>query len=100
MRAKKEFNLFISNEDINDITEIIKLLEDSIVPIKDEIKKLEVGFLGALLALLASSLLQPLFSSVGKDEEELEGLYEQDIWLRKEDIKMKMFSSAPSFNQY
>ena len=35
MRAGKGFTLFIFNEDMNDIIEIIKSLEDFRVPLKD-----------------------------------------------------------------
>ena len=74
VRAGKEFNLFISYEDMNDIIKIIKSLEeDSNVlidkiteAVKHEIKKQEDGFLPALLALLAASLVQPVISSVVK----------------------------------
>ena len=52
---------------MNDIIKIIKSLEDSGVlidgvtqTVKDEIKKQEGGFLGALLAPLAASLVQPV----------------------------------------
>ena len=55
-RGGKGFTLFISNEDMNDIIKIIKSLEDVGVLmgvvmeiVKDEIKKQEGGFLGALL---------------------------------------------------
>ena len=65
--------LFISNEDMNDIIKIIKSLEDSGVlidgvteTVKHEIKRQEGRFLGALLAPLASSLVQPVSSSVVK----------------------------------
>ena len=74
VRAGKRFTLFISNEDLNDITKIIKLLEDSGVlidgvteTVKDEIEKQEAEFLGVLLAPLAASLVQPVISSVVKD---------------------------------
>ena len=73
VRAGKGFTLFISNEDMNDIIKIIKSLEGSGVlidrvteTVKDEIKKQEGGFLGALLAPLTTSLVQPVISSVGK----------------------------------
>ena len=56
---------------MNDIIKIIKSLEDSGVlidgvteTVKHEIKKQEGGFLGALLAPLATSLVQPVISSV------------------------------------
>ena len=72
MRAGKGFTLFISTEDMN-IIKIIKSLEDSGVlmdgvteTVKHEIKKQEHGFLGASLAPLASSLVQPVVSSVVK----------------------------------
>ena len=55
VRAGKGFTLFISNEDMNDIIKIIKSLEDSGVMI-----------LGALLARLATSLVQPVISSIVK----------------------------------
>ena len=58
MRAGKRFTLFASNEDMNDITKIIKQLDDSgalidrvTQTLKHEIKKQENGFLGASLAL-------------------------------------------------
>ena len=72
-RAEKGFTLFISNEDTNDIIKILKSLEDSGVlidgvteTVKDEIKKQGGGFLGALLATLAASLVQPVISSIVK----------------------------------
>ena len=72
MRAGKGFTLFISTEDMN-IIKIIKSSEDSGVlmngvteTVKHEIKKQEHGFLGASLAPLASSLVQPVVSSVVK----------------------------------
>ena len=65
VRAEKGFTLFISNEDMDDIIKIIKSLEDTGVLIdgvtetgKDETKKQEVGFLGALLEPLAASLVK------------------------------------------
>ena len=71
VRAGKGFTLFISNEDMNDIIKIIKSLKDSGLlidgvteTVKNEIKKQEGGFLGALLAPLAASLVQPVISSV------------------------------------
>ena len=58
---------------MSDIIKIIKSLEDSGVlvdgvteTVKREIKKPEGGFLGALLAPLAASLVQPVISSVVK----------------------------------
>ena len=73
MRAGKGFTSFILNEDMNDIIKIIKSLEDLGVlingvteTVKDEIKIQEGGFLGALLASLATSLVQPIISSIVK----------------------------------
>ena len=74
VRAGRELTLFISNEDIIDIIKVIKSLEDSSVlidgateTVKHEIKKKqEDGFLRALLRPLASSLVQPIISSVVK----------------------------------
>ena len=73
VRAGKGFTLFISNEDMNDIIKDIKPLKDSCVlidgvteTVKDEIKKQEGRFLGALSAPLTASLIQPVISSVVK----------------------------------
>ena len=73
MRTRKGFNLIISNKDMNDIIKIKKSLEDSGVKIdgvtetvKHEIKKQAGGSFGALLVPLASSIVQPLISSVVK----------------------------------
>ena len=73
VRAGKGFTLFILNKDMNDIIKIIKSLEDSGVlidgvteSVKDKIKKQKSGFLGALLAPLAASLVQLVISSVVK----------------------------------
>ena len=70
VRAGKGFNLFISNEDINDVIKIIKSLENSgkgvIETVKNEIKAQEGRFLGALLAPLTVSSMQPVISSVVK----------------------------------
>ena len=59
---------------MNDIIKIIKSLEDSDVfidgvteTVKHEIKKQEGRFLGALLAPLVVSSVQPVISSVVKD---------------------------------
>ena len=60
---KKELH-YTLNEDMNDIIKLIKSLEDSGVliigateTVKDEIKNEGGGFLGALLAPLAASLV-------------------------------------------
>ena len=73
MRAGKGFTLFVLNEAMNDIIKIITSLEDSVAlidgvteTVKNETKKQEGGFLGALLAPLAASLVQPVISSVVK----------------------------------
>ena len=69
VRAGKGFTLYM-----NDIIKIIKSLEDSGVlidgvteTVKNKIKKLEGGFLGALQAPLAASLVQLVISSVVKE---------------------------------
>ena len=61
------------NENMNDIIELIKSLEDSSVlidgvtqTVKHEIKKQEDRFLEALLAPLATSIVQSVISSVVK----------------------------------
>ena len=58
---------------MNNITKIIKLLEDSGVlidgiteTVQHEIKKQEGGFLGVLLAPLAASVVQPVIPSIVK----------------------------------
>ena len=65
VRGGKGFILFISNRDLNDTIKIIKSLQDSGVlfdgvteTVEHEIKKQEGRFLGALLAILATSLVQ------------------------------------------
>ena len=76
-KAGEGFNLFISNEDMNDIIKIIKSFEDSgvfidgvTVTVKHEIKEEETP--------LAASLVQSVISSV------VEGLEEQkkDMWIK------------------
>ena len=59
---------------MNDVTKIIKSLEDSVVlieaatkTVKQEIKKQKGRFLGALLVPLGVSLVQPVISSVVKN---------------------------------
>ena len=71
--ARKRLTWFISNEDLNNIIKTIKLLEDLNVlidgiteTVKHDIRKQEGGFLPALLAPLAASLVQPVISSVVK----------------------------------
>ena len=73
VRVGKKLTLFLSNEDMKDIIETIKSLEDSSVlidrvteTVKHKIKKQEGEFLGALLAPLALSLVQLVLSSVLK----------------------------------
>ena len=71
MRVGKVFNLFILNESMNNFIKIIKSLEHLVIDgvtekQKHEIKKQEGGFLGALLAPLVTSLVQPVTSPVVK----------------------------------
>ena len=65
--------LNISNKDLNYIIQIIKLSEDLGVlidayteTVKRQIKKKEGWFLGDLLAPLATSIVQPVISSLSK----------------------------------
>ena len=77
--AGKGFTLFISNEDIDDIIRIVEslekpglLIDGASKTVKHGIKKQEGGFLPALMApmaasliaLMASSLMQPIASSL------------------------------------
>ena len=69
VRVGKGFILFISNEDVDDIIKIIKSLGNSGIlivritkAVEHQIKKQEGGFLGALLAPLAASVVQPVIS--------------------------------------
>ena len=69
VRVGKGFILFISNEDVDDITKIVKSLGNSGIlidritkAVEHQIKKQEGGFLGALLAPLAASVVQPVIS--------------------------------------
>ena len=71
VRAGKGFTLFISNENIKNIIRIIKswecsnLLIDCITEtVQHEIKQQKFGFLPALLAYLAASLVKPVISSI------------------------------------
>ena len=101
VRAGKWFTFFISNEDMNDIIKIIKSLEVSSVLIdwvieivKHEIKKQEGGFLGALLAPLAASIVQPVISRVVK------GISGRGVKKHEVDIWIKIFSCALFSKQY
>ena len=74
VRVGKRFPLFILNEDMDDIIKIVKSLEDSEVlvdgfteVVKDEMKKQEGGFVTALLAPVAASVIQLVTSSVAND---------------------------------
>ena len=74
VRAGQGFTLFISNEDMNDISKIIKSLEDSNILIDGITEKVkhekkdnqEGGYHPTLLAPLAASLVQPVIYSVVK----------------------------------
>ena len=73
VRAGKGYTLFISNEDMNNVTEVINSLEDSGVlidgvteTVKHEIKKQKGGCLRALLAPSAAWIVQQVISSVVK----------------------------------
>ena len=69
VRVGKGFILFISNEDVDDIIKIVKSLGNSGIlidritkAVEHQMKKQEGGFLGALLAPLAASVVQPVIS--------------------------------------
>ena len=86
---------------MNDIIKIIKSLEDSGVlidgvteTVKHEIKKQEHGFLGALLAPLAASFVQPAISPVGKC------IRGREVRRAGRGYMDDIFSFAPSFKQY
>ena len=94
--AGKGSILFISNGDIK----IMKLLEDSCAliggvteTVKHEIKKLKGVFIRALLAPLASSIVQPIISSVVK------GISERGVRRAERGYMNKTFSSTPFFKQ-
>ena len=86
---------------MKDIIKIIKASKDFVVLIdrvtetaKTWNKSQEDGFLGALLAPLAASLVQSEIRSVVKVQMEEESEeQEKDIWI-------KIFSSTTSFKQY
>ena len=75
VRVEKGFALIISNKDLNHIIKIIKSLEDSssvlidgvLETVKHKIKKQEGRSLGALLAPLGASIVQPVISSIVKN---------------------------------
>ena len=69
VRVGKGFILFISNEDVDDFIKIVKSLGNSGIlidritkAVEHQMKKQEGGFLGALLAPLAASVVQPVIS--------------------------------------
>ena len=85
---------------MNDVIKIIASLENSGVlidgvteKVKHEIKKQEGRFLGALLAPLAASLVQPVIYSVVK------GISGRGVRRAGRGYMDKKFSSAPSFKQ-
>ena len=68
VRTERGLTLFISNEDVNDIIKIVDSLEKSGLlidgaseTVKHEIKKQEGGFLPAMMAPMAVSLIAPMF---------------------------------------
>ena len=98
MRAGKKFTLLIFNDDMNDVIEIIKSLEDSgvlidgvIETVNHETKQTKSGFLGALLAPLAASIVQPVISSIVK------GKSGRGVKKQEGDVWIKNFSSTASF---
>ena len=100
VKPEKGFTLFISNEEMNCIIKIIKSFEDLGLlidgvteKVKHELKKQEGGFLGALLAPSAASIVQPLISSVVKG---ISGIGVRGAGRGY----INIFSSALSFKQY
>ena len=81
MRARKKFTLFISNEEMNDIINIIKSFEHSGV-LYDGVTE-------------TVNLVQPVISSVVKvmSGREVRRPVIGNIWI-------KFFNSVPSFEQY
>ena len=71
MKAWKGFTLLISNEDSNDNIKIIRIFGCtnwwSYWDSETWNKKQQGEFIGALLAPLAASLMQPVVSLIGKD---------------------------------
>ena len=73
MNAGKRYNLFVLNEDMNDVTKIVKSLDDLGVliggvteTVKQETQKQKDRFRVALLTTLTAFLVQPVISSVVK----------------------------------
>ena len=71
VRAGNGFTVFIWNEGMDDIIRIIKSLENSSIlvdgvtkTLKNEIKKQECGFLGAVLVPITTELIKPVASSL------------------------------------
>ena len=86
---------------MSDIVKIIKSLEDLgaltdgvTETVKHEIKKHKGGFIGALLAPLATSSVQPVISSVVKC------ISRRGVRRSGRGYMNKIFISAPSFKQY
>ena len=99
-QEKVVLSLFL-NEHMNNIIKVIKSLEDLNVlidriteTVKHEIKKQEGGFLSALVAPLATSLVQWVISSVVKALlEKKSEEWEENFWI-------KIFITTLSFKKY
>ena len=85
-RAGRAFNLFISNKNMDNFIKIIESLENSgqlinneTETIKHKIKSQELGFLGAIMASLAASLIASVGSSLIKSYN----------WKRSQDSRKK-----------
>ena len=71
VRTEKGFPLSISNEVMNEIIKIVKLLENPSLltdvvaeTVKHEMKKQKGGFLGVMMAPMAALLIAPMVSSL------------------------------------
>ena len=68
VRVGEGFTFFISNECMNDIIKMVIIsrlwADGAIETVNHKNKKLEGGFLGAIMAPMAALLIQPVFSSL------------------------------------
>ena len=72
LRSRNHTTLIISNDDLNDLLEVIKSLQKNRIlldgiteTIKDEVKEQKGGFLSMLLGTLGASLLGNMFAGKG-----------------------------------
>ena len=96
----KETTLVFWNEDINNITTVIKLLKNSGIlidrvgeTVKHEIQQQKDGFLGMLFGTLHASVLGNMLTRKGV-------IRAGTRYNHMNHIDKKLFSSTPSFKQY